>query len=811
MPKAQSLRAADRLLAGYRPLRGVPDELVDPTGRMRPVWAGLLDHLSARDPQTLAADFARGAQYLRDAGVFFRHYGDSSQAGRDWPLSPLPILLAEPEWAGIARGLIQRADLLETVLADLYGPNQLAADGLLPASLIAQSREWLRPLVGVRPRSGHYLHFIAFELGRGPDGRWWVLGDRTEAPSGAGFALENRVASTRTFPELYPASNVHRLAGFFRAFRDALEGLRGPGGGRVGIFTPGAMTDTYYEQAYIARYLGLPLLEGGDMVVQNDALLIRTVDGLTPVDVLWRRMDAQWADPLELIEASRIGTPGLVSALRAGSVTMVNALGAGILETQALMAFLPAIARSLTGAPLLLPNIATWWCGGETQRAHVQANAHRMVIGPALATRMPFETDGPYAVGGILRGGTPNGATGSLADWITANSAALVGQELVTLSTTPAWQDGGLVPRPMTLRMFLARTAQGWQVMPGGFARVGQSTDATAIAMQSGSAVADLWIMSDTKVDDRSLLPAPQPAAPRAEPGALPSRAADNLFWLGRYIERTEGIVRLTRAYNARLADMSDTAPLLTRLADLLAQYGADAAEPLPKGLRQTLAAAVTSAGQIRDRFSVDGWAALKDLEKTLGRMAQTVQPGTDAAMAMGVLLRKITGFSGLVHENMYRAAGWRFLTIGRSLERAAMTAQMLSVFTDPLSPDGSLDLAIELGDSAMTHRQRYTVTTARASVVDLLAADANNPRSVLFHLMEIRSQAQALSGTSQPGNTPPVTTQPASPSDFEQQVRAVLSALAVRPPAATDCAALRKTHADILGLSTALSHQYRL
>ena len=793
MPRTRQRPARGHLLAGYHPLPGVPDELVDANGAMRPAWAGLIAHLESCQPEALTQQFARAQQYLRDAGVFFRSYGQHSLGERDWPFSPLPIVLPESEWQHIAAGLIQRADLLERVVGDLYGPGRLVAEGLIPAALVAENPEWLRPMVGVPPRSGHYLHFLAFEIGRGPDGRWWVLGDRTQAPSGAGFALENRVASVRAFGDHYRSANVHRLAGFFRSFRDALEGLRATGtaraGGKVGILTPGPMTDTYYEHAYIARYLGLTLLEGGDLTVEDGALNVRTVSGPVPIDVLWRRLDANWADPIELAESSQIGTPGLISAIRAGTVSMVNALGAGVLETQALMAFLPGISQALNGVPLTLPNIATWWCGQAAERDHVRAQAHQMLIGPALATRLPFETDGAYALKGQLRG-----VDGTLDDWLSKHGAGLVGQELVTLSTTPVYENGALVPRPMSLRVFLARTPQGWQVMPGGFARIGTSADTTAIAMQQGSSVADVWILGDGPVQGDTMLASPQATFARAEAPALPSRAADNLFWLGRYVERTEGLLRVTRAYSGRLGE-SGSEDLLTRIADFLAGYGVDASDPLRSGLIGTLGAAVGSAGRIRDRFSVDGWAALADLDKSMQRIAVRLQPGDDSAAAMGVFLRKIAGFSGLVHENMYRTASWRFLTIGRSLERAAIMADVLAVFGDASAASGSLDLAIEVGDSVMTHRQRYAVRASRESVVDLLALDPENPRSILFHLSEIRKQGESLDAGQMSG--------------FVRAVRAVETRVAILTPEAVDTETLRDIRAEILSLSGALSNAY--
>jgi uncharacterized circularly permuted ATP-grasp superfamily protein/uncharacterized alpha-E superfamily protein len=804
-PLAHPTKGGVPLFQHYRPLPGVPDELCDGTGRMRPGWADLIAHLSRLKPEEIVHDFARGDQYLADAGVFFRSYGDTTLSGRDWPFSPVPIILPEAEWSRISAGLIQRADLLEQVVADLYGDNRLVAEGHLPASLIAQSPEWLRPMVGIKPRSGHFLHFLAFEIGRGPDGRWWVLSDRADAPSGAGFALENRVATSRVFPELFRQTNVHRLAGFFRAFRAGLDHLRSDPAARIGILTPGPLTDTYYEQAYIARYLGLSLLAGEDLIVDQGRLQVRTVQGLDPVEVLWRRMDSIWTDPLELAEQSQIGTPGLVSAIRQGQVTMVNALGAGVLETQALMAFLPRISRHLTGQALALPNVATWWCGQAAELAHVRAHAARMMIGPALSTRMPFETRATHAIAGQLRGGDGDRGGhgdrgGDLDGWLTANAAHLVGQEMVTLSTTPVFDAGRLVPRPMTIRVFLARTPQGWQVMPGGFGRIGTGSDATAIAMGQGGAVADVWVVSDRPVEPVSMLTPPDMPFQRAQPGPLPARAADNLFWLGRYVERTEGILRLTRAYHSRL-DEAATAPLLTLIRNRLRMLGIDPDQPLPEGLRRTLGAAVNSASQIRDRFSVDGWAALKDLEKSMGRIARTAQTGTDAALVMSVLLRKIAGFSGLVHDNMYRAAGWQFLTIGRSLERAAMMADLLAETTGPDAPDGALDLAIEFGDSIMIHRQRYAVTTTRSSVLDMLALDPQNPRAIRFHLSAIRQRVDDLAAHRAAAQI----------TDFERHVLELDTRVALHRVDTLDTAALRALHGDILALSTALHDAFLL
>lgn len=732
------------LLAGYKPLPGIADELVDTQGQLRPVWRSFISEIAKLPTEELQRRFETGDQYLRDAGVFFRQYGQNDVTDRAWPLSHIPVLIHESEWATISESLIQRAELLENVCDDLYGDARLVQEGHLPANLIAMSPEWLRPMVGVRPRSGHFLNMVAFEIGRGPDGKWWVLGDRVQAPSGAGFALENRVATARAFPDLYARSNVQRLAGFFRAFRNALHDLRGDGESHVGILTPGRLNDTYFEHAYIARYLGLMLLEGEDLTVENGHVMVRTIAGLSPVSVLWRRVDASFADPLELNENSRLGVPGLVEAIRRGKLAVINALGSGVLETRALMAFLPRICQALRQEPLKMQNIATWWCGQETERDHVRANAHRMMIGSALSTRMPFDPEDSTMLGRNLQN-EPGGALDVLLD---KGAELLVGQETVTLSTTPAWVEGKLKPRPMSLRVFLARTSRGWQVMPGGYGRIGRTRDAAAIALQRGGSVSDVWVLSDRPVRNETMLPSPASPYVRPQLPDLPSRAADNLFWMGRYVERAEGLVRLLRSIHVRIAEAgrSDT-PLTEYARGYPGFFGFDPAEGAPQDLFDALSSATASASIVRDRFSVDGWTALNELSATANRTIRQLKPGDSSARALGALLRKITGFSGLVHDNMYRFAGWRFLSIGRSLERASAMARLLAHFAEPDAPEGALDLVVEVGDSVLSHRRLYAVASTRSTVIDLLACDANNPRSIHYHLTEIDSQVSFLPG----------------------------------------------------------------
>ncbi|MCO6184971.1 circularly permuted type 2 ATP-grasp protein [Rhizobium sp. L1K21] len=782
-------------LLGYQPLPGVADEMVDPSGKVRPVWQKLLSYLGKQDENGLEDRFNRADRYLKDAGVFYRSYGGPGSVERDWPLSHVPVLISDEEWNRISDGLIQRVELLEAIAADIYGENTLVRDGVLPPALIGANAEFLRPLVGVKPAGGHYLHFCSFEIGRGPDGNWWVLSDRTQAPSGAGFALENRVATARAFSDLYADMHVHRLASFFGAFRETLLARRQSPVERVAVLTPGPANETYYEHAYIARYLGFMLLEGEDLAVVDGRVMVRTVSGLKPIGVLWRRLDASYADPLELNQNSYIGTPGMVQALRQGSVTMVNALGTGILETRALLAFLPRISAHLKNEPLNMPSIATWWCGQEAERAYVASNIDGMVIGPAYS-RLPFFDDkGQSVLGATLR----EQAKETVIGWLKAEGARLAGQEAVTLSTTPVWHEGKLVPRPMSLRVFAARTLDGWTIMPGGFARISSGADALAIAMQAGGKSADVWVVSEGPVERPTLLPRENDFT-RNMPGSLPSRAADNLYWLGRYIERAEGTIRILRAWHARYAELADAeTPLLADLTAYLKALDIAIEPAVPDSLLANIESALFSASNIRDRFSPDGWLALVDLAKTARDFNERIKAGEDAARAMTVLLRKLAGFAGLVHENMYRFTGWRFLTIGRLLERGLHMTRLLGHMSGDDPPDGSWDLLLDIGDSVMTHRRRYNVATAGVTVTDLLALDALNPRSIMFQLDAIKSEVEALPNAYRDGQMSPL---------YREAVR-LHSMMAVKTPEEMNAAIYNELEQEMETLSNVLSQTY--
>ena len=745
------------LLSSYRPLPGIFDEMMDAGGEVRPHWRPLLSRLAGLGVDEINRRFDAADRHLRDSGVFYRVYEDPAGAERPWPLSHVPLLIDASEWQELKAGLAQRAELLEAVLADLYGPATLVREGRLPATVIAGNPEFLRPLVGVAPPGGRYLRLYAVDVGRSADGRWWVLSDRTQAPSGAGYALENRLALSRAMPDIYRALRVERHAPFFQAFQAALSALNRREDSRVCLLTPGPMNETYFEHAYLARYLGFLLVEGEDLIARDDGVFIRTVSGLKRAEVLVRRLDSDYADPLELSARSRLGVPGLVQAIRDGTVVIANALGSGVIEGRALLSFLPALAEAILGKPLAVPNVATWWLGEARVRAEILGRLDEMLIAPAFTGELP-----PHADRGIIIGATLDArAKSKLLEAIGYRGIDFVAQEAVTLSTTPVWHNGSLEPRSFILRLFLARTAGGWQVMPGGFARVADDMSARVVTLQRGGRTADAWVLSDKPVAETTLLPAADRILINRTTGPLPSRAAANLFWVARYVERAEATLRLVRALVNRATESGEAASSINRqiyaLLDAWSAIPADlpitrpslvAAAALQRrdvegALPYLVGAAQTSASVIRDRFSPDAWRALTDLFEMINAPCEQVTGSTIFERINGAL-RIIASFSGLAQENMSQLAGWHFLELGRRLERAIATCRFVRQFAFA-GIDGALDLLLELADSQITYRLRYVMVAARAPVVDLVVLDPNNPRSVVYQLARIETHLAAV------------------------------------------------------------------
>ena len=785
-PEKSGPAAVAQLLAGYTPLPGIYDEMMGPDGEVRAHWRDLLAGLAALGREELTRRFAAAERYLHDSGVFYRVYEDDAGVERPWPLTPIPLIIAAEEWERLQAALVERAHLIEAAIADIYGAGNLVRDGRLPGVFVAGSPEFLRPLAGVPPPGGAYLRKYAVDIARGPDGRWRVLRDRTQAPSGRGYALENRLALRQSIPDIYRNLRVARHAPFFQAFQAELTRLSHQDDSRICVLTPGPLNETYFEHAYIARYLGFLLVEGQDLTVRDNGVFIRTVSGLRRTEVIVRRVDADFCDPLELNVRSQLGVPGLVQAVRDGKLTMANGLGSGIAEARGMLAFLPEIAEAINGRPLAIPNIATRWLGDPAVRDAMRGRIDDVVVASAYAGVAAGENLGDGVRGSGLEPAQRQRILQSIED----RGVDFVLQDTARLSTMPVWRDGRLEPRPFTLRVFLARYGDSFAVMPGGFVRIGDPDDADAISLHRGALTADVLVRSKTPLSETTLLPSPDRIQIRRASGTLPSRAADNLFWLGRYIERTEATLRLVRALLARISESDSSEEDVEPITSLLTSWGAVpekcAASP-PVALARTalqrsdlagavpaLASAARSAGSvIRDRLSPDAWRALTRLAATcdapiggspsggssadgsssvgssnvgsssVGSSSVLADFEADMAERAEEALRVIASFSGLAQENMTRLGGWRFLELGRRIERGIATCRFVRQFGAKL--DRSLDTLLELCDSRITYRQRYVMVAARAPVIDLTLLDPSNPRSLAFQFDQIESHLAAM------------------------------------------------------------------
>jgi uncharacterized circularly permuted ATP-grasp superfamily protein/uncharacterized alpha-E superfamily protein len=725
----------------------------------RPHWAKLMDSLQAIGPEELGRRWARAERRIRENGITYNIYGDPLGAGRAWQIDIVPLLIPADEWRFIEAGIIQRAQLLNLLLQDLYGTQDLVAQGRFPAALLYANPAFLRPLVGVPVPAHSYLHMLAVDLARSPDGQWWVLADRTQAPSGSGYALENRTIVSDVLPDLFRSSNVLRLAPFFRAQREALTKLTQRDNPRIVLLTPGPYNETYFEHSYIARYLGFTLVQGADLTVRKRRVYLKTVDGLEQVDVILRRVDDSFCDPLELRGDSLLGVSGLVDAIVAGNVKVANALGSGLIETAAIMPFLPGLSPHLLGEKLKLPSVATWWCGQPYALDWVLNHLDSVVVKPAFPSR---------GMEPVFGAELPHAEKGKFAAQLRARPHEYVAQERVALSTAPVWDNGSLNSRSVVLRTYVLNTGGRWIAIPGGLVRVAEA-EGSVVSMQRGGHSKDAWVLWDSPVDTFSMLrPRHEPVELRRVSRVVPSSVADNSFWLGRYVERAENIARILRAMipRVRRADAAELACLI-RLHGCLESRHSKLPKPKhrrptaaeleqemtslltdakrPDSLACTLAEVSRIGGTIRERLSADMMFLIAQLRDSI-----QIGHGTPFLEYPGTLtdcLELLSAFSGMERENINRGLGWMFMTIGRRLERAFYLTRQLREITPPLrEQDWSLlECLLEVADSSMTYRARYYTTLQPVAVLDVLLADGTNPRSLDFQLSHLADLYQKL------------------------------------------------------------------
>lgn len=749
------------------------DELREVTGEIRPHQRPLTSFLESKDPRELEELSRVVRQRMTQQEVTFNILGVPEGTNRPWQLDAVPLVLDRAEWQALSVGLRQRARLLDAVVRDCYGPQQLLKDGHLPAELVVGHPEFLRACHGWQPLGGQWLHLYAADVGRDPTGKFRVFSDRTQAPTGAGYALENRLVLGRTLPELFREYKVERVAGFFAKVRRAVESLAPPGTRgqpRVVLLSAGARDESSFEHAYLARYLGYELVEGRDLSVRGGFVYLKTLSGLRKVDVVLRRIGDAWSDPLELREDSLGGVAGLTSAARAGNVGLANPLGAVIGETPAWKAYLPQLCRHLFGEELLLDSVSTLWCGDPQSLQEVLARPDDFVIKPAFGDRRgePFF---PAQLGSDARR--------ELFDRLRLHSGDFVAERWPELSGLPVLDRGALSTGTVAFRSFLVRDGADYDVMPGGLARINEAPDGLFLAIKSNAYSKDVWIPAAPGSAEPALPTMPDQRVELQRGGLdLPSRLLDDIFWLGRYVERVDSTARLARAGFERIgSEAGPDAPLiLSAIIDTLGRIGVvprtgtasspaaqAAAEPpsteallyglvgsrvAQEGLPSMLGRIHGLTLSVRSRLSRDAWHVLRRLTRTLaGVDAASLTSPVVAIEAIDQLIFGLAAVSGTTLDNMVRGHAWTFLDLGRRVERGAYMLQLLQAFLAPGATRLHMEALLEVADSLLTYRARYLSSLQAAPVVDLLLTDTTNPRSVAFQVELAKDHLRRLPG----------------------------------------------------------------
>ena len=754
----------------YATQLGIYDEMYATKNKALPYWERFMGALEAMGSEKLELRRREAQRLLRENGVTYNVYGDSQKLTRPWRLDPVPLLISSEEWQVIEAGLKQRAELLNLILKDIYGKQSLLKKGLLPSELIFGHEGFLHPCVGALQNQQQHLTLYSSNLARGPNGRMWVLDDRTQAPSGSGYALENRTVMARVLPDIFRETQVHRLSGFFKAMRKGFAELapHNKEDPRIVVLTPGPFNETYFEHAYLAAYLGFTLVQGGDLTVRDGHVWLKSLEGLQAVDVILRRVDDSFCDPLELRNDSRLGVAGLLEAVRRGNVAIANPLGSSVLENPGLLAFLPRLARYFLNQELRLPSVATWWCGQRRERDFVLQNLDSLVIKPINRSL------GNHAV---FAGTLSSKEREHLRNQILAKPHCFIGQEQVSFSTLPAFIDQHLEPRNAVLRNFVVADGDGYVVMPGGLTRVAREKDNFIVSNQAGGISKDTWVLASEPDKPVSLWAQPsrnQLIDAVTEP--LTSRAADNLFWVGRHLERIEVSTRLLRTVSLKLRETLEFKDpfdneclkiLLYALTQVTSTYpGFINAQLLQlpetellslakdshrKGsLAANIQAFVRAAFSTRDLWSHDTWRSVDNIQRRWQQRVINNEINLEQLQNhLDDLLTGIVAFTGLTSESMTREAAWLILDSGRRLERAlgliALLRSTLALRHDDALQSQVLEAVLVSTDSLTIYQRRYRSFIQLPMVLALLLLDETHPRSLAYQLNQLSIQVGDL------------------------------------------------------------------
>ncbi|MEZ4862826.1 MAG: circularly permuted type 2 ATP-grasp protein [Caldilineaceae bacterium] len=760
------------LLNDYTLVQGAYDEMWRAQGVIEPTWQPLMQMVATLGQEGLERVQQDARRLLRENGVTYNVHGAPDGLQRPWPMDILPLIISEADWQVIEAGVMQRAKLLDLVLADLYGPRRLLQAGLLPLELVYSHNGFLRPCDGVTLPHAHQLILYAADLARGPDGRMWVLGDRTQAPSGAGYALENRTVMATVMRAMFRSGNIQYLSNFFRDLQAALAELtpQHRDAPHIVVLTPGPYNETYFEHAYLAAYLGYALVQGADLTVQEGKVALKSLAGLQPVDVILRRVDDSFCDPLELREDSYLGVAGLLEVARRQQVAIANPLGASVLENAGLLPFLPGLAKHFFNEELILPAAATWWCGQPRELKYVLEHLDQLVIKPL--TRQAYTST-------IFGKKLSKRGLAQLRARIKAQPNLFVGQEEVSFSTTPCLVDGQIVARHSVLRTFAVARQDHYTVMPGGLTRSAPDQDTFIVSNSAGGSSKDTWVLSSKPQHHISLWQqAVKIDQVYESERLLASRAAENLFWVGRYAERAENSARLLRIImdyysgDELLADaieMSCLHQLLRALTQVTMSYPgfvdtdseARLANPTPEllalcldgnrsgSLLADVRAMVNAAYGVRDFWSGDSWRVIDNIEAPWKRLEARHCGLDDVQKELNNLVTQLMALAGLNMESMTHGMRWLLIDIGRRLERAQRTIAFIRATLVAQQPEATQHLLLEsvlkTTDNIITYRRRYRAYLQLPTVLDLLLLDEKNPRSLLYQLQQLQSHLERL------------------------------------------------------------------
>jgi uncharacterized circularly permuted ATP-grasp superfamily protein/uncharacterized alpha-E superfamily protein len=734
-------------LSSYDPDPRRYDELLDDDGRVRAHWRGLIERVTAGKAQDGARrQLELTRRLIVENGVAYNVYSDPQGADRPWALDPLPLVLAQDEWRDIEKGVVQRARVLDALLRDLYGPQRLLAEGLVPPELPFGHPNFLWPCHGLVPRGASWLHVYAADLARAPDGRWWLLADRTQSPSGAGYALENRDIIEQVLPEAIRDLGVRRVRDFFSEMRERLRSLFDDSANPlVVLLTPGPFNETYFEHAYMARHLGLPLVEGNDLTVRHEIVYLKTLGGLKRVHTILRRLDDDFCDPVELRGTSALGVPGLIGAIRARNVVISNAVGSGVLESAAWLGFMPGIAESLLGESLLLPAVASWWCGEKPALDFVLGNLDRLVVKPTYPNQH-FEP--------MFGSGLEGEERAALIQRLTARPYAYVAQEHIRLSQAPMWRSSGtpnFAARAFTIRVYAIATETGFRVLPGGLARVASENDVDVVSTQRGGGSKDIWVLSDG--EDELAATGRHRLQVSTRPDDVPSRLVENLFWLGRYTVRCADNARLLRSTVRVRVDRGVWihAVRICRALGVIATNSQVAEGAREASDRYGVAADVKRiawcASQVRSRLSARYWRAVVGLQRQVQEAAASLEQPREVLERLALSLAALGGYAA---EDMTHDEGWRLLRIGRRVERLQFMAGLLAqhLVAAAARRQGQVEWLLDVCHSISIYRSRYFVAPRLGSALDLLIRDVHHPVSLAFQCDSIARDLEQLAAS---------------------------------------------------------------